>query len=46
MSATVGASGAYSGAASDVAPGQWELVIEADGRDGRLFLSQSRVILR
>jgi len=38
-------SGDYRGSAHGVAPGQWDLVIEAD-RDGqRLFLSRNRVVL-
>ena len=37
--------GGYAGIARGVAPGQWDLVIEAD-RDGhRLFLSRNRVVL-
>jgi nitrogen fixation protein FixH len=37
--------GRYAGTARGVAPGQWDLVIEAD-RDGRrLFLSRNRVVL-
>jgi nitrogen fixation protein FixH len=37
--------GIYRGIAHGVAPGQWDLVIEAD-RDGqRLFLSRNRVVL-
>ena len=38
-------SGAFRGAASGVEPGQWDLVIEAEGAAGRLFLSTTRVIL-
>lgn len=41
-----GAVGSYAGEIENLAAGQWELVIEADGRDGRLFRSESRVILR
>lgn len=37
--------GTYHGTAQDVAPGQWDLVIEADGDGGRLFLSHNRIIL-
>ena len=37
--------GAYRATARDVAPGQWDLVIEADGDGGRLFLSRNRIIL-
>ena len=37
--------GGYAGIARGVAPGQWDLVIEAD-RDGqRMFLSRNRVVL-
>ena len=28
-----------------IAPGQWDLVLEGDGKDGRLFLSRNRVML-
>lgn len=38
-------SGAFGGAATGIEPGQWDLVIEADGANGRLFLSTSRVVL-
>jgi nitrogen fixation protein FixH len=38
-------SGIYRGEAQDVPPGQWDLVIEADGNNGRLFLSKNRVVL-
>ena len=37
--------GTYRGTAQDVAPGQWDLVIEADGHGKRLFLSHNRVLL-
>ena len=38
--------GAFRGAASGIEPGQWDLVIEAEGATGsRLFLSTSRVVL-
>lgn len=37
--------GAFRGAASGIDPGQWDLVIEAEGHAGRLFLSTTRVIL-
>jgi len=39
-------SGIYRGGAADVAPGQWDLVIEADRGGERLFLSRNRVMLR
>jgi nitrogen fixation protein FixH len=41
-----GEPGTYRGRASDVAPGQWDLVIEADRGGERLFLSRNRVILK
>ncbi len=31
--------------ATDVLPGQWDLVIEGEARGARLFLSRNRVIL-
>lgn len=38
--------GVYRGNAAAVAPGQWDLVLEADARGGeRMFLSKNRVIL-
>jgi nitrogen fixation protein FixH len=37
--------GVYRGSASDVLPGQWDLVIEGEARGARLFLSRNRVIL-
>ena len=38
--------GIYRGSASDVLPGQWDLVIEGEARGGaRLFLSRNRVVL-
>ena len=37
--------GVYRGNAPDVLPGQWDLVIEAESRGARLFLSRNRVIL-
>lgn len=38
--------GIYRGGATDVLPGQWDLVIEGEARGGaRLFLSRNRVIL-
>jgi nitrogen fixation protein FixH len=38
-------SGIFRGAASDIGPGQWDLIIEAEGAAGRLFLSTTRVVL-
>ena len=38
-------SGAFRGATPGIEPGQWDLVIEAEGANGRLFLSTTRVIL-
>jgi nitrogen fixation protein FixH len=37
--------GSYRGTAQSVAPGQWDLVIEADGDGKRLFLSHNRIVL-
>ncbi|MGA7071611.1 FixH family protein [Bradyrhizobium sp.] len=37
--------GIYRGAAHGVAPGQWDLVIEADADGKRLFLSHNRIVL-
>ncbi|SPP98464.1 FixH family protein [Bradyrhizobium vignae] len=37
--------GLYRGNAAAVAPGQWDLVIEAEARGQRVFLSRNRVIL-
>ncbi|MBI5320593.1 FixH family protein [Bradyrhizobium sp.] len=37
--------GVYRGNATDVLPGQWDLVIEGEARGARLFLSRNRVIL-
>ena len=37
--------GTYHGDAQGIAPGQWDLVIEADGGGKRLFRSHNRVIL-
>jgi len=39
-------SGIYTGAAGDVAPGQWDLVIEAARGSERAFLSRNRVVLQ
>jgi nitrogen fixation protein FixH len=38
--------GVYRGEAADVAPGQWDLIIEADRGAERVFLSRNRVVLR
>ena len=39
-------SGVYRGAVPAIAPGQWDLVIEADAAGGRrMFLSKNRVLL-
>jgi nitrogen fixation protein FixH len=38
-------SGTFRGVAAGIHPGQWDLVIEAEGASGRLFLSTSRIIL-
>ena len=37
--------GIYRGSATDVLPGQWDLVIEGESRGARLFLSRNRVVL-
>lgn len=39
-------SGVYRGAADDVAPGQWDLIIEAERGGERLFRSRNRVVLK
>lgn len=40
-----GESGTYRGSASDVTPGQWDLVLESDTAGKRMFLSKNRVVL-
>jgi nitrogen fixation protein FixH len=37
--------GVYRGALAELAPGQWDLVLEADAAGRRVFLSKNRVIL-
>jgi len=37
--------GSYRGTAQAVAPGQWDLVIEADTDGKRMFLSRNRIVL-
>jgi nitrogen fixation protein FixH len=37
--------GIYRGTASQVAPGQWDLVLEGDAAGQRMFLSKNRVVL-
>jgi nitrogen fixation protein FixH len=37
--------GNYRGSAQGVAPGQWDLVIEANARGKRMFLSHNRIVL-
>ena len=37
--------GSYRGTAQDVAPGQWDLVIQAGDGGKRLFLSHNRIVL-
>ncbi len=37
--------GNYRGTAQGVAPGQWDLVIEADADGKRMFLSRNRIVL-
>jgi nitrogen fixation protein FixH len=38
-------SGTFRGMAAGIHPGQWDLVIEAEGTSGRLFLSTTRIVL-
>lgn len=38
--------GIYSGQAADVAPGQWELIVEAARGNERVFLSRNRVVMQ
>ena len=38
--------GVYGGKAADVAPGQWDLVLEADRAGERMFISKTRVFLK
>ena len=40
-----GGEGSYRGTTRAVAPGQWDLVVEANGGGKRLFLSHNRIIL-
>ena len=37
--------GTYRGSASDVTPGQWDLVLESGAAGQRMFLSKNRIIL-
>ncbi len=37
--------GIYSGNAAPIAPGQWDLVLQGDKAERRLFLSRNRVVL-
>jgi len=37
--------GVYRGRSENIAPGQWDLVLEGDGATGRMFLSKNRVVL-
>jgi nitrogen fixation protein FixH len=37
--------GIYRGATSEVAPGQWDLVLEGDAAGQRMFLSTNRILL-
>lgn len=39
-------SAVYRGKVADVAPGQWDLVLEGDASGRRVFLSKSRIILK
>lgn len=38
-------SGIYGGETTDIAGGQWDLIIEADRHDARVFLSRNRIVL-
>jgi nitrogen fixation protein FixH len=38
--------GLYGGKAADIAPGQWDLVLEAERGGERLFVSKTRVFLK
>lgn len=38
--------GAYRGSAEDVAPGQWDLIIQAERGGERVFLSRNRLVLQ
>jgi nitrogen fixation protein FixH len=40
-----GADGRFEGVADGVAPGKWDLVLEGDGAEGRVFLSRNVVVL-
>lgn len=42
---TAQGAGSYRGEAADVLPGQWDLVIEAEGEAGRMYLSTNRILL-
>jgi hypothetical protein len=37
--------GVYRGSAADIAPGQWDLVLEGVAAGQRVFLSKNRVLL-
>jgi nitrogen fixation protein FixH len=37
--------GLYSGIGALIAPGQWDLVLQADKAEQRMFLSRNRVLL-
>ena len=38
--------GRFEGVSGEVAPGKWNLVVEGDGAEGRLFLSHTALLLR
>lgn len=44
--APTGGEGRFEGTVTDIAPGKWTLVVEGDGAEGRLFLSQTAIMLR
>jgi nitrogen fixation protein FixH len=45
LQVTESGEGNYRGTATGLAPGQWDLVIEADADGKRLFLSHNRIVL-
>lgn len=45
LGAVPGREGVFQGLTEGVAAGQWHLVVEGDGPEGRLFLSENRLVL-